>query len=69
MGQRPSSSGLLALRVRRSERAKKLIEIGGRVNFALPADYTEGSKLEKAVKAVVDKVAADDGLSRQGKRE
>ncbi len=27
------------------------------------------AKLDKAVKAVVDKVAADDGLSRQGKRE
>ena len=49
--------------------AEKLIEIGRRVNFALPADYTDGSKLDKAVKAVVDKVAADDGLSRQGKRE
>jgi phosphoserine phosphatase len=49
--------------------AEELIKTGGRVNFALPADYTDGSKLDRAVKAVVDKVAADDGLSRQGKRE
>lgn len=48
--------------------AEDLIKIGGRVHFALPADYTDGSELDKAVKAIVDRVAADDGLSRQGKR-
>jgi len=40
-----------------------------RVNFACPADYRPGRSLDLAVKAVIDKVAADGGLRRLGKKE
>ena len=46
--------------------AEKLIE-QGRVHFALPADYTEGSELDVAVKRIIDKAAADGELHRLGK--
>ena len=36
----------------------------GRVNFVTPADYREGSELDQAIKATMDKVAADDYLVR-----
>lgn len=34
----------------------------GRIDFAVPADYSEGSPLEKAVFAVMDKVAAQEEI-------
>lgn len=34
----------------------------GRVAFALPADYTEGSKALQVVKAIIDKIKADSVL-------
>lgn len=39
----------------------------GRVNFACAADYSEGSAIEGAVKAVIDKIAADSVLKTLGK--
>jgi hypothetical protein len=36
----------------------------GRVNFTAPANYEEGSELDQAVKATMEKVAADDYLRR-----
>lgn len=34
----------------------------GRVNFIAPANYIEGSEIEKMVKAIIDKVVADNAL-------
>jgi haloacid dehalogenase-like hydrolase len=48
--------------------ADKLIE-QGRVNFAVPACYVEGSEADQTIKAIVDKIAADAALRRLGKRE
>lgn len=39
----------------------------GRVNFACAADYSEGSAIEGAIKAVIDKIAADSALKTLGK--
>ena len=35
-----------------------------RVNFVAPADYSQGSRLDEVVKAIIDKVAADDRLKK-----
>lgn len=40
----------------------------GRVNFFAPADYREGGELDQTVKAIVEKVAADQYLSRFGRQ-
>ncbi len=48
--------------------AEKLIE-QGRVNFGVPADYSDQSDSDKAIKAIIDKIAADAALKRLGKRE
>ncbi len=39
----------------------------GRVNFSVPANYTNGSDLDKAVKATIRKIAAETELWRLGK--
>lgn len=39
----------------------------GRVNFACIADYSSGTDIENAVKAVIDKVSADSALKNLGK--
>lgn len=49
-------------------KAEALIE-QGRVNFACKADYSEGSDIEVTVKAVIDKIAADQTLFSLGKIE
>ena len=46
-----------------SQTAEGLIE-HGRVNFIAPADYTGGSKLERTVFAVLDRIKADDLTTR-----
>lgn len=46
--------------------AERLKDVG-RVNFALPADYSEDGKLETAVKAIISEVAAETELWRLGK--
>jgi hypothetical protein len=48
--------------------AEKLIE-QGRVNFAVPANYADGSEADQTIKAIIDKIAADAALKRLGKRE
>lgn len=43
--------------------AEKLID-EDRVNFASPADYSEGRELDRIVKAIIDKIDADYELSK-----
>ncbi len=40
----------------------------GRVNFVAPADYREGKTIDKQVKAVLDRIAADVSLDQLGRR-
>lgn len=49
-------------------RAEKLVE-EGRVNFIAPANYAEGSEMDKFVKGIIDKVAADVALKQLGKKD
>ncbi|MBP5352834.1 MAG: haloacid dehalogenase-like hydrolase [Alphaproteobacteria bacterium] len=35
----------------------------GRVNIAVPADYSQGKKLDRYIKSVIDKIAADNKLA------
>lgn len=54
----------------RTKRAKTLSQRllkEGRVNFTAPADYREKSELDQAVKATMEKVAADEYLRRFSK--
>jgi hypothetical protein len=44
-------------------KSESLLE-DGRVNFIAPADYTEKSKIDVVVKAIMEKVAADQNLVR-----
>jgi hypothetical protein len=39
----------------------------GRVNFAAPADFRDGKDLDRFVKGVIDKLAADAHLTKLGK--
>jgi hypothetical protein len=39
----------------------------GRVSFAVPADYTDGKALDQAVKAIMEKVAANDYVRNLGR--
>ena len=41
----------------------------GRVNFGVPANYSDGSEADQTIKAIIDKIAADAVLKRLGKRE
>lgn len=47
-----------------SEEAHSML-LHGRVDFALPADYREGSELEKCVFEIADKVAAAEKTARR----
>ena len=49
-------------------KAEKLIE-EGRVNFIAPANYTENSDMDRFVKGIIDKAAADGALKQLGKRD
>ncbi len=40
----------------------------GRVNFAVPANYSDGSELDKAVKGIIDRIGSETMLWRLGKR-
>ncbi len=40
------------------DKCKKMVE-DGRINYFAPADYKDGSRLDKIVKAVIDKIASD----------
>ena len=39
----------------------------GRVNFMAPADYSDGKRLDRIVKGVIDKLAIDNELRLLGK--
>jgi hypothetical protein len=39
------------------------IQREGRVNFIAPADYHEGSRLDRIVKAIIDKIPIDDQVA------
>ena len=47
--------------------AQRLLD-EGRVNFVAPADYSEGGDIDKQVKAVIDRIAADVELDQLGRR-
>lgn len=47
------------------QRSDKLVR-EGRVHFAVPADYSEGKGLDRAVKAIMEKVAADNYVRTLG---
>jgi hypothetical protein len=47
------------------EQAKKIMK-DGRVNFAAPANYSEGSLLDRIVKGIIDKVSFDTQLRSYG---
>lgn len=49
-------------------RAQKLIK-EGRVNFIAPANYAENSDMDRLVKGIIDKAAADGALEQLGKRD
>lgn len=42
---------------------EKLIE-DGRINFACPADYSEGTVLDRVIHAIIDKIAADEAVKK-----
>ena len=48
-------------------KAEKLIA-EGRVNFIAPANYSENSEMDRFVKGIIDKVAADVALKQLGKK-
>jgi haloacid dehalogenase-like hydrolase len=57
-------------RARKGGKQKALGLIGqGRVNFAVPANYTKGSEIELVVKGIIDSVAAEAVLKRLRKSE
>ena len=49
-------------------KAEKLIA-EGRVNFIAPANYSENSEMDRFVKGIIDKVAADVALKQLGKKD
>lgn len=51
-------------KTRNSKSVSKKLFSEGRVNFISPADYREGKQLDAIIKAVMDKIAADDYLRR-----
>jgi len=48
-------------------KAEKLIA-EGRVNFIAPANYSENSEMDRFVKGIIEKVAADVALKQLGKK-
>ncbi len=51
-----------------SEEASKLIH-EGRVDFAFPADYRKGHKLEKTIFTIIDEIAALEALRAESARQ
>jgi hypothetical protein len=49
-------------------KAEKLV-VEGRVNFIAPANYAQESEMDRFVKGIIDKVAADVELKQLGKKE
>jgi hypothetical protein len=50
----------------RSEKVANTVFSEKRVNFATPADYREGSELDRIVKGIIDKIAFDTQLKSYG---
>ena len=48
---------------KKKESARKLIK-QDRVNFVCPADYSQSSSLDTLVKAIINKLKADDNLRK-----
>ena len=48
-------------------KAEKLVT-EGRVNFIAPANYSESSEMDRFMKGIIDKVAADAALKQLGKK-
>lgn len=46
------------------ENMKKLL-LGGRVNYAAPGDYREGSKIDKMIKAIIDNISVNSKLLQE----
>jgi hypothetical protein len=55
-------------RARRARTISEKLIRDGRVNFIAPADYSDGRELDRIVKGIIDKVAADYHLRGLGKR-
>jgi phosphoserine phosphatase len=55
-------------RTRRARTISEKLIRDGRVNFIAPADYSDGRELDRIVKGIIDKVAADYHLRGLGKR-
>jgi hypothetical protein len=50
------------------EKAIKLLK-DDRVNFALPADYSEGTAIDTVVKTILEKIATEHNLEELKKKE
>lgn len=50
------------------DKAEKLIK-DGRINFIAPANYSENSEMDKFIKGIIDKAAADGALRQFGKKD
>ena len=50
------------------EKAIKLLK-DNRVNFALPADYSEGTAIDTVVKTILEKIATERNLEELKKKE
>ena len=48
--------------VKKRKIAKQLLQ-DKRVNFALPADYSENGKLDQVIKSLIDRIAAENAVS------
>jgi len=58
---KPSTKGAKSM-------ANKLVE-EGRVNFIAPANYSANGEMDRFVKSIIDKVAADVALKKLGKKD
>lgn len=52
----------IAIHRKKDQETMKALVKGGRVNFSCLADYTEGSRLDKMVKLIIDNIGADYSL-------
>lgn len=52
----------------KQKESEKLLK-DNRVNYVAPADYKKGSRLDKLVFAIIDKISADIALSNAGVKE
>ena len=67
--QRGHSVAVYKPSTRNARRSAEKLITEGRVNFIAPANYSENSEMDKFVKGIIDKVAADVGLKLLGKKD